>query len=81
MLVALQDEGADQIKTEAYDALKIAGSLDPVLEFRSSYALIGYKGPTRPTWVKESKSKPGLGPTVLEGAVPFILPPVRNPEG
>ena len=48
-------------------------------EYRGSYALVGYKGSPRPTWVKESRKRRTKGPTLINATIPYngsLAPPL-----
>ena len=72
MLVAVQDDGWFRFNAVARDALKSLGARDPQVVYRGSYALIGYKGSIKPSWVREAKRNKGLGPTVLKATIPTV---------
>lgn len=72
MLVAVQDEAWWKFGANAINALRSLGAIDPQVVYRGSYALIGYKGPNKPSWVREAKRGKGLGPTVLTATIPAI---------
>ena len=72
MLVSVQDEGAQHV-SPAIDALKRLGASDPVLpDFRGSFALVGYAGDTKPSWVTQDRQKNGQGPSVA--TMKILLP-------
>ena len=56
MLVAIQDEGQKRILSSAYTALRRIGARNPLnAAYRGSFALIGYTGPGRPSFVRQVK--------------------------
>jgi len=76
VLVAIQDEGSRYVNA-AIDALKRVGATDPILtDFRGSFALIGYSGAVKPSWVELGQANRKEGPTELSKAIPLI--PERN---
>nr|XP_058952249.1 uncharacterized protein LOC131779695 [Pocillopora verrucosa] len=75
VLVAIQDEGSNYVKS-ALDALKRLGATDPVLpDFRGSFALVGYAGVNKPSWIAQKTAKRGLGPSVISLKVPLLPQP------
>ena len=75
VLVAIQDEGSYYVKS-ALDALKRLGATDPVLpDFRGSFALVGYAGVNKPSWIAQKTAKRGLGPSVISLKVPLLPQP------
>ena len=54
MLVAVQDEASSKMKDGDYNAFNKIGAQNPIKkDFRSSFALVGYTGPGRPSWVTQ----------------------------
>ena len=75
VLVAIQDEGSNYVKS-ALDALKRLGATDPVLpDFRGSFALVGYAGVNKPSWITQKTAKRGLGPSEISLKIPLIPQP------
>ena len=68
MLVAVQDEAGRLFNNDARDALHKLGGRNVHLEYRGSYAMIGYKG-LRPNFFREKKSGRGRGPTEVSANV------------
>ncbi|XP_078368661.1 uncharacterized protein LOC144652511 isoform X2 [Oculina patagonica] len=68
VLVAVQDSAA-RYGSAAIDALKKLGARDPILAFRSSFALVSFAGSTLPSWVSQVQNKRYQGPTVLQVAI------------
>lgn len=65
MLVAIQDEGSTH-GSAANDALRRLGASDPILlEYRSSYALIGYAGSEKVHWISQAQNNRKNGPSVI----------------
>ena len=55
MLVAVQDEASSKMDRSDYTIFDKLGGQTVILKksFRSSYALVGYSGPGRPSWIKQ----------------------------
>ncbi|XP_028410745.1 uncharacterized protein LOC114533429 [Dendronephthya gigantea] len=71
VIVAVQDEGARKIGN-ALGELKKIGAQEPIMnEYRSSFALIGYKGVETPKWITQSQQKSHHGPSFASAFVPF----------
>ena len=71
ILIAVQDEGLRYLE-KAFDALTRIGGYDvSSLEFRGSYALIGYPREKKPSYVKQIQRKRGQGPSVISATVPL----------
>ena len=62
--IAVQDEGSEYFKY-AREAIRKIGGLRSTLTYRSSYALLGYKGRLGENWVAEVYNEPGKGPSVI----------------
>ena len=71
VLVAIQDEGSRYV-APAIGALKKLGTTDPILtDYRGSFALIGYSGVVKPSWVEVGQANRKQGPTELSKAIPL----------
>ena len=71
VLVAIQDEGSIYVGP-AIEALKELGTTDPILtDYRGSFALIGYSGVVKPSWVEVGQANRKQGPTELSKAIPL----------
>ena len=71
MLVAIQDEGSLQSRP-AFAELRRLGARDPISNsYRGSYALVGYAGSPRPSWVKQEQRNSGKGPSVITVKIPI----------
>ncbi|PFX11125.1 hypothetical protein AWC38_SpisGene25368, partial [Stylophora pistillata] len=71
ILIAVQDEGSRFLQ-KAFDALTIIGGYHvSSLEYRGSYALIGYPREKKPSYVKQVQRKSGQGPSVISATVPL----------
>lgn len=71
-MVAVQDEGSGYGHA-AFDALKRLGATDPILTgYRVSYALAGYSGINKPSWVTQQQADRGQGPSEISLTVPLI---------
>ncbi|XP_020628090.1 uncharacterized protein LOC110065301 isoform X2 [Orbicella faveolata] len=69
VLVAIQDEGSNYVEA-AIDALKRVGATDPIWTgYRGSFALIGYSGVVKPSWVELGQANRKEGPTELSKAI------------
>lgn len=56
VLVAIQNEGQRRMTSAAYSALRRLGARNPLnAAYRGSFALIGYTGPGRPSFVRQVK--------------------------
>ena len=54
VLVAIEDEGSDSMTNEGYQALSQVAAEDITsLGYRDSFALIGFTGKEKPTFVKQ----------------------------
>ena len=79
VLAATQDEawragGASESNKQAADAqLTSLGATNPrPLEFRASWALVGYKGPNDPAdWKRFAEARSGQGPTEILVTIPM----------
>ena len=71
-MVAVQDEGSSK-QAPAIDALKKKGATDPVVDFRGSFALVGYAGiENRPLWIAQQRRNSGQGPSEISLRIPVI---------
>ena len=65
VLVAIQDEGS-RFGPAAFDALRRLGATDLILnDYRGSYALAGYSGINKPSWVTQQQANSGQGPSEI----------------
>lgn len=73
-MAAIQDEATSAAHyVECFKALEIIGGKRPFqTEYRSSFALIGYKGKRVVDWVKQKKSYFGRGPTGLKDSIKLL---------
>ena len=72
VLVAIQDQGSTYI-SPAIDALKRVGATDDLLnltEFRGSFALVGFAGVNRPSWIAQQNAKRERGPSEISLTIP-----------
>ena len=75
VLVAIQDEGTTYTAA-AVPALKRIGAHDPIFQdYRHSYALVGYAGSVRPSWVRQEQQKRTEGPSIISMRVPLMQDP------
>lgn len=71
-MVAIQDEGSKYI-SPALNALKRLGAMDPILaDYRSSFALVGYAKPSKPSWIAQEQQKRYEGPSEIHLRIPLI---------
>ena len=68
VLVAVQDEAQRLYNNFVGDALKSLGGRNFNLEYRGSYALLGFRGP-RKNWVRELKHGRGKGPSEITASI------------
>lgn len=57
--------------SSAVDALKRLGAVDPVIDYRGSYALVGNSRTVRPPWITEQKRQSGQGPSEININIPL----------
>jgi len=63
--MAIQDAGNIYL-SPAITALKRLGATDPILtDFRASFALVGYAGANKPTWIAQKQHKRYEGPSEI----------------
>ncbi|KAL9970212.1 hypothetical protein ACROYT_G022549 [Oculina patagonica] len=80
VLVAIQDSGSNHFP-EAVDALKRLGATDPILiDFRGSFALAGYAGVNKPSWIAQQQARRFQGPSEISLRVP-LTPNCNGPLG
>lgn len=73
MLAATQDEATSAMYTECFEALELIGGQPPFqMEYRASFALVGYKGTRNVNWVQQKKEHFGQGPTVIDATVKLL---------
>ena len=69
--MAIQDAG-DTYISPAISALKRLGATDPILkEHRSSFALVGYAGAKKPTWITQEQHERYKGPSEINLKIPL----------
>ncbi|KAK3696530.1 hypothetical protein QZH41_004877 [Actinostola sp. cb2023] len=72
VLVSVHDSGNAYVSSEAQGALRSIYAADPIIpSYRGSWALIGYKGSPRPSWIRQAYNQKGLGPTVISASIPL----------
>ena len=70
--MAIQDAGSTYISS-ALDSLKRLGAMNPILtEFRSSFALVGYAQPSKPSWIAQEQQKRYEGPSEIFLRIPLM---------
>ena len=73
MLAATQDEATSAMYTECFQALELIGGQPPFqMEYRASFALVGYKGTRKVDWIQQKKEHFGQGPTVIDASVKLL---------
>jgi len=69
--VAIRDAGSTYI-SPAITALERLGTTDPILtDFRGSFALVGYAGASKPTWIAQEQQKRYEGPSEINLKIPL----------
>jgi len=69
--VAVQGNGFNYISA-AVTALKRLGATDPILiDRRGSFALVGYAGQKKPTWVTQEQNKRFKEPSEINLRIPL----------
>ena len=72
--MAIQDEGSNYVRS-ALNALKRLGATEPVLpDYKGSFALVGYAGVNKPSWVEQKIAKRGLGPSKISLKIQLTNP-------
>ena len=72
--MAFQDEGSTYVR-KALMPLKRLGATEPVLpDYKGSFALVGYAGENKPSWVEEKIAKRGLGPSEISLKIQLTNP-------
>ena len=72
--MAFQDEGSTYVR-KALMPLKRLGATRPVLpDYKGSFALVGYAGENKPSWVEEKIAKRGLGPSEISLKIQLTNP-------
>ena len=72
--MAIQDEGSNYVRS-ALNALKRLGATEPVLpDYQGSFALVGYAGVNKPSWVEQKIAKRGLGPSEISLKIQLTNP-------
>ena len=72
--MAIQDEGSNYVRS-ALNALKRLGATEPVFpDYRGSFALVGYAGVNKPSWVEQKIAKRGLGPSEISLKIQLTNP-------
>ena len=75
VLVGIQDEAtARSNQNYVYSSLErlggVAGSFQ--MQYRGSFAMVGYKGSSKPAWVKQVTPAAGRGPAILQATIPLV---------
>ncbi|XP_048576134.1 uncharacterized protein LOC116616558 isoform X2 [Nematostella vectensis] len=58
--IAVVDDGSQYLSSAARAAISSLGATSTFLSLRQTYAFIGYKGHTKPLWIKEAKNNEGV---------------------
>ena len=70
ILIAVQDEGASRMTSSLESAIVRVGGTKPVRPaYRGSYALVGYAGPERPSWIKQVMKPRRRGPSEIMAVI------------
>lgn len=79
VLVAIGDEGSLHV-LPAINALKRLGASDPdvTVKLRESYALIGYAGDNKPSWIEQKSATKANGPSVISSRILLKLCKLRH---
>ena len=75
--IVVQDEGS-RFWRVATDAIKAIGGTRTYIDFRGSYALLGYKGNSNVNWITEVSNLRKRGPSVIRKTIQLgnIKPPL-----
>ena len=74
VLAAMQDEASAAASTECFEALEMIGGKEPFQrEYRGSFAIIGYKGTKKVTWIEQKKFTAGKGPAELTKTIKTFI--------
>lgn len=78
-MVAIGDEGSLHV-SPAINALKRLGASDPdvTVTLRESYALIGYAGDNKPSWIEQKSATKANGPSIISSRIPLKLCKLRH---
>ena len=88
ILIAVQDEGRSRMTSSLESAIRRVGGVNPVRPvYRGSYALVGYTGPDRPSWIEQVTKMRRRGPSEIMKIIssgtgtqpPTPEPPTRPP--
>ncbi|RMX56585.1 hypothetical protein pdam_00002367, partial [Pocillopora damicornis] len=79
VLVAIGDEGSLHV-SPAINALKRLGASDPdvTVKLRESYALIGYAGDNKPSWIEQKSARKANGPSIISSRILLKLCKLRH---
>ncbi|XP_047126404.1 sushi, von Willebrand factor type A, EGF and pentraxin domain-containing protein 1 isoform X1 [Hydra vulgaris] len=73
VLAAVQDEATFNAYDKCFQSLELLGGKHPFQnEYRSSFAMIGYKGLHSVTWVHQERSGYGKGPTLVTKSISLL---------
>ena len=72
VLIAIQDEASRKAAPEVYEALKILHGSEPFqTQFRGAFAMIGFKGVKKPSWVQQVVQKDLLEDAIIDAKIPL----------
>ncbi|XP_078665559.1 cell surface hyaluronidase-like [Branchiostoma floridae x Branchiostoma belcheri] len=72
ILVSVKDESSRRAN-QCLQALREIGAKQPVKTgFRGSFAMIGYKGLTQPSWIQQINLPPKKGPAEIRTSIPLL---------
>ncbi|XP_035660471.1 cell surface hyaluronidase-like [Branchiostoma floridae] len=72
ILVSVKDESSRRAN-HCLQALREIGAKEPVKTgFRGSFAMIGYKGLTQPSWIQQINLPPKKGPAEIRTLIPLL---------
>ena len=72
--MAIQDEGSNYVRS-ALNALKRLGATEPVFpDCQGSFALVGYAGANKPSWIEQKIAKRSLGPSEISLKIQLTNP-------
>ena len=75
VLIGTQDEATAKASySYAYSSLISLGATYAKCQtrYRGSFAMLGYKGSPKPSWIKLLAPLPGQGPAVIEARIPLV---------
>lgn len=74
VLVAVQDEASVHGGAVVDKLIERLGASAPILlQYRSSFALAGYTGASKPSWISQAQALRGLGPSIVTTTIEPIV--------